>query len=503
MDVRTLKNQIDDWVKKQLSYVDKSALIARKKPKIIHDSVHGTHLFWPWEMAVIDTPIIQRLRFISQVDLLSLVFPSANHTRFDHTIGVTAMAERVGRSLMGRKEYKRILNEQHIRELRMAAILHDCGHGFMSHLSEHIYKPLMKEVLEKEPFVDKRPHEVLSFLIVTSPAFKKFFNEVVEKGFETTYELNRVARMIIGKTQPKEAFLGQIINGPFDCDKLDYLVRDAKFTGLRIGVDLDRILHTMHLRIEAGRTELVIDISGAPSLEQLYFGKMMLNSVVYHHHKLRAVERMFESIIRLIQDDEKIDLDGIKFKTPVDFLRFMDHDVLARVPCRSDLIKDKITQLINRRLYKRALVICTNSVTPETRWYLQDLRTAVDYEDRKEDLQNLIYEKARARGVTCPKTDIWLDILPAPSFRDASWAYIREPSPDPPKKYNYTPLREFFPFDKWVSAFNEHKWRGYVFCPPDEHIRKKIHEAAKEALGIRPGLKFNDQSFIMCKFSET
>ncbi|MBU0765442.1 MAG: HD domain-containing protein, partial [Bacteroidetes bacterium] len=102
--------------------------------KIIHDSIWGTNKFFPWEVGVIDSPLLQRLRRIHQTGLANLVYPTANHTRFDHSLGVTILADKLANHLNDNVG-NIVVNKRQKYELRLAAILHDVGHSFFSHVS--------------------------------------------------------------------------------------------------------------------------------------------------------------------------------------------------------------------------------------------------------------------------------------------------------------------------------------------------------------------------------
>lgn len=100
----------------------------------------------------------------------------------------------------------------------------------------------------QELFSNAKPHEVMSYLIVTSNAFRSFFNSEIDSVSTVgSLDLERIGRMIIGKMAEPEldGYLGDIINGVFDADKLDYIQRDAYFSGLKMAVDLDRLLHSV------------------------------------------------------------------------------------------------------------------------------------------------------------------------------------------------------------------------------------------------------------------
>ena len=112
--------------------------------KVIHDPVWGTIKFYPWELQILDSPLLQRLRNINQLGLAVLTYPSAHHSRFEHTLGVAALVTKMVDSINdgyhpdGVTDDRTVSRNDH-NKLRLAAILHDVGHSFFSHLSERMY----------------------------------------------------------------------------------------------------------------------------------------------------------------------------------------------------------------------------------------------------------------------------------------------------------------------------------------------------------------------------
>ena len=123
-------------------------------------------------------------------------------------------------------------------------------------------------------------------------------------------DLEEIAGNIIGyRKDPRQKFLADIINGPMDADKLDYLVRDAYFAGPTVVYDLDRFLHTVdaiEYPLETNHLEgtdrkvvrLSVPIQGVTALEQIIISKLMLYSYLYHHHKIRCVEGMYHEVLK-------------------------------------------------------------------------------------------------------------------------------------------------------------------------------------------------------------
>jgi HD superfamily phosphohydrolase len=161
-----------------------------KGPKVFNDALLGNLLFAKHEVAVIDCPVFQRLRRIKQTGLVYYVFPTATHSRFEHSLGAAALAERCFDAVQERAAVESTgpladsdRSKGDLAHLRMAALLHDVGHGLCSHASEQIYELLsdLQEFKQNPAYATNAPGEILSYLIVTSPTFKKWFNENVVK----------------------------------------------------------------------------------------------------------------------------------------------------------------------------------------------------------------------------------------------------------------------------------------------------------------------------------
>ena len=169
--------------------------------KVIHDSVHGTNIFYPYEIAFLDLPIVQRLRRISQTDVASLVFPAGNHNRFEHTVGTTVVAGQMINSIFDRChiDLPDVSKDFIYNNCRVAAILHDCGHGPYSHLSEQLYSKQFKFIKQNNPVLTgANAHEILSYFIVTSDSLKNFNKNIIKKYYNVEIDLDFVGKMIVG-----------------------------------------------------------------------------------------------------------------------------------------------------------------------------------------------------------------------------------------------------------------------------------------------------------------
>jgi uncharacterized protein len=253
-----------------------------KPYKVIHDHLWGTSRFTWRELGLIDTPILQRLRGIHQTGLAYYVYPSARHSRFEHSLGVLTVASKVFDSLQQRfpHEIRKIAAEviassepdtitavidQWRQELRLAALLHDTGHSLHSHASEQVYSniELLKDAgAELTRFVgkDKGAGEVISFCLARTDALRIYLERaqrlvITSRSAEeigSTISLSNVSLLIVGRSHhPLLQFLGDLISSGFDADKLDYLLRDASAAGLPLKYDLERYLYTVYLDRDA------------------------------------------------------------------------------------------------------------------------------------------------------------------------------------------------------------------------------------------------------------
>ncbi|MBU4332792.1 HD domain-containing protein [Patescibacteria group bacterium] len=305
--------------------------------KIINDAVWGTHRFEPFELSVISLPIIQRLRQIRQMGFVNYVYPSALHSRFEHTLGTAILAEKLFFS--SKKKGEKFLDDKDLINIRLSALLHDIGHCLFSHSSELLYGDLLTPFIEDEKFeADPKPHEYLTYRLIKTKAFSNFFSFISNK-YRISIDQAEVANFVIGSPSSEtNRFKSSIINGAFDADKLDYIYRDSRFSGLPLLLDLDRLMHEIaisdfrEIRSDIEIKDLTIGISGVSSLEQIIFNKMLLFSTIYHHQKVKACDCMFKGVYEyIIENNIELPFRGKKlsFRNACDFLWFTDTEFMA------------------------------------------------------------------------------------------------------------------------------------------------------------------------------
>jgi hypothetical protein len=277
---------------------------------IIKDEIHGTMGFDLFEERIIDTPQFQRLRRVKQMSVTNLVYPGANHTRFEHSLGTAHLAGVIGKKLN--------LGGDELEKLRIYALLHDIGHVAFSHEGEDVLESIIGDHEE----IGRKKMEKGELGDVLSERYKK--GEIAKTG---------------------KSAIGSIIDSDIGADRMDYLKRDAKNTGVAYGIiDIDRIVHTLCLR----KGELCIMPGGLEAAEYLLIARFMMFSTVYLHHTVRIATAMLYKAIEGSLDDGVI--------SPGEFAEIGDDEAMMKM-CSSDSGREYARALLNRNLYKEIEVL--------------------------------------------------------------------------------------------------------------------------------------------------
>jgi len=378
-EYKEIEKDVESFVKERL----KNYIPADTGKKTIHDPVWGSIDYSEWEMQLIDSPLFQRLRDINQVGLAMLTYPAARHSRFEHSLGVASAAKMMCDKID--KNSNSFTIPQEIRDcIILAALVHDIGHCFYSHLSETIYGELeaftkLRKVFYDELELKPKPHEILSFIIINTKTFKDFFFDKINypnKGSVKRYLFQDVGCMIIGQNIERAnkiySYQTAIINGPFDADKLDYIKRDSLTAGLALQYDIERLftkiqVHTIPSDKNLIEDRLVINFNGITAIEELTFSKIMLFSYIYYHQKVLISETMIKDYAYGLYELHIID-------SFADFLSFTDSDILKLAEKQNDdnpfpeygmlNLKELADNIKNRKLPKRCFEVSQASVIP-------------------------------------------------------------------------------------------------------------------------------------------
>jgi uncharacterized protein len=291
----------------------------------ITDPVHRYISFSAVERDLIDTSVFQRLRRIRQLAGAHLVYPSAQHSRFEHSLGTMHVAGYAGESLL-RKGF--IDNEDNIQQLRLAALLHDIGHGPFSHLFE--------EVLESKC---KITHEDMGEKVI----LESEIGDVLRRHGFTPSD---ICRLSFG--QSKSSFLNEIIAGSLSADIMDYLPRDSLFTGAEYGkIDYHRLIASFEV-VAPGH--LAINKSALYSFESMLISRYEMFKAVYFHKTVRSAEVML--LHSLAQADNYLQITDISLDK---FLNLTDEITLEQI-CSFN--KDENVAKLARDYRDRRLLKC-------------------------------------------------------------------------------------------------------------------------------------------------
>ncbi|MGH7530132.1 MAG: HD domain-containing protein [Gemmatimonadales bacterium] len=347
--------------------------------EVIRDPLWNNIRLEPEALAVIDTPPVQRLRYVRQLGHAFLVYPGATHTRFEHSIGAYHLARRVLAQLeeaQGRPDPAATLR------IRLAALLHDIGHYPFSHALEeaglprhedlaarHLAGGALASTLER---LDAPPDQLLPLIQGTSPS-------------------------------P----LAGVVAGSLDVDKLDYLSRDATMCGVPYGVvDVDRLLTSLTIAAGPAGPVLALHAKGLAALESLLFAKYQMYRNVYWHHAVRSATAMFKRLVRRTVAAGRMTPDEIAVATDDGLI----HELQQRDP--TGLAR----ALRERRLAKRALDLPATDLPADT----------ADWPATDPDLLERVEERlAREAGLGPDR--LFLDFPSKPEMLDVAIPVVGRP----------------------------------------------------------------------------
>jgi HD superfamily phosphohydrolase len=296
----------------------------------IRDPIHGYIKITDEERELIDSIFIQRLRRIHQLAGAYLVYPGGVHTRFEHVIGTMHVAGLIGQSVAG----KAGLRDDDIQELRIAALLHDVGHGPFSHLFE--------EVLSEKTELS---HEDISQRIVSE-------SDIADVLRRNGHRPSKMSELCVGKSKG-QPFLNQAIAGGLSADMMDYLLRDTYFTGVEYGkVDIQRVIDSLGVSSDG---HLMLERAALYAFEALLIARYEMFKAVYFHRTVRAAELMLAHSMTLA--DKELRLTDLSTIDKV--LRLTDEVVLQQLvdlePRTPEL---KMAQKLAANYVQRRLMKC-------------------------------------------------------------------------------------------------------------------------------------------------
>jgi uncharacterized protein len=289
----------------------------------IADPIHKYIRFTELEKKIIDSKVFQRLRRIKQLAGAHLVYPAAQHSRFEHSLGTMHLAGLAGEHLFSIG----VLDKESIQELRVAALLHDIGHGPFSHLFEEALK-----------VTSNKNHESIGAEIICKTELSDILSSF-------GYSPSVISEISLGNSKVK--FKNEIISGSLSSDLMDYLPRDGFFTGVEYGkVDYNRIINSFRV---TNNDSLALDISSFYSFESMIISRYEMFRAVYFHKTVRSAEVML--LHSLMLSSEILNLSKISL---ADYLKLTDDSILWKISSspNNEMAKQMISNYLERKLLK-------------------------------------------------------------------------------------------------------------------------------------------------------
>ena len=449
-----------------------------KSRKYVHDPIHGSIVIDGVFMDIMGRHEIQRLHSIKQLGLGNMVFPGANHTRFEHSLGVYHLAGRMCDALE--------LDSDDTMTLKASGFLHDICHPPFSHTMEE----LMERITEKDHMDLAR-----DLIFGNMPTFMERDRDLFD-GTDTigdilsrngispkevcdliAYPVSEIGNIRSGQSlldyengslkpaEKQQSFFGskdyahQIIHGPVDADQMDYLMRDAHYTGVDHGaIDMDRLLTQMVLF----NGKMALGKGGIVAAEGLMVSRALMYSSVYYHKTVRIVEMMMTKAVEAAMEQ------GEDFS---EIYLMNDIDLMSRLNSIGGKASKLSRDVMFRRLYKKSYILYTNNLSEDDK---VQLTKYTGYEKRKR-LEEDIAEKANL-----DRSQVIVD-LPSKSTL-LSNVKIGKTDVQILDGNKLRSVASFSPLAKSLQSRPIYDW-SIMISAPKEHS-EEVRKAAKDIIGI-------------------
>lgn len=348
------------------------------------DPIHGFIEVRQRELEIINTRAFQRLRNIKQLAMTYYIYPGAEHTRFGHSLGVMHLVTRAFRSAIEgyEEEFPEPKRAHYEQILRLIALTHDIGHAPFSHASESVFPSGVE-------------HEDFTVEIVTkteiADIIRAIGREFVEKygeGYNITPEL--VCNVYMGRDvgpNSEYTFLKSFMDSELDCDKMDYLLRDSYYCGVKYGMyDVERLISSFTICYTHGVPRLAIENGGVQAFEEFVLARYFMFIQVYFHRTRRYFDYMLGRALKNV-------LPGGTYPEEVqDYLQWDDCRVIQLLKENADC-DDACHNLVHRYVYPRVFRTKTHPQDADVREFnlmYRELQKAVGKE-------NLIVDKSAGK----------------------------------------------------------------------------------------------------------
>ena len=365
--------------------------------KVLKDPVHSyIHINYEVVWNCLDSKEFQRLRRIRQLGGDFQVYPTAEHSRFSHSLGVYEIVRRMVTEI---KSLSVELSEYDKICVMLAGLLHDVGHGPFSHAFEHVTKHSHEDYIAKIILGETELNQVLT---------------------EVSPRLPEDIVSIIEHNHPND-ILNQIISGQLDADRMDYLLRDSYFSATSYGqFDLERILRTMRVRkIDENKKALVVKYTGIHSVEDYIMARYQMYWQVYYHPVARSYEAVFIQLFNRLKDifkDNKEYFSDMKVLIPfleknvVSVEEYFKLDENSLLYCCSliqnkddEIAADLARRLQNRRLFE--YVDYSEENLAQIKNMLKEQNLDEKYYLRVENVEASVYSPYKGRKILIEQLD--------------------------------------------------------------------------------------------------
>jgi len=515
-------------------------------PKEFNDPVWGTVRLAAFEVAVLDSPLVQRLRRIRQLGVAHLVYPAATHTRLEHSLGVvqqvSRLAEAVNDSAREQPDGHDLLDEATVNSLRLTALVHDVGHGVMSHVSQNALdnvdscRELLFDFGREHGLEDPKLSEVAAYFLLTSPSFAALVEKLQARFPKHQLRDNAglfAARAVNGlSVDNRVPQLHELISGPYDADKLDYMTRDATMSGVPIVTDITRLTRKVRAvnrpldelpaqlqrAVQKGESHYgVIGIarSGGRTLDELLIGRTLMFDKIYRHQKVRAAEVMVAAMLDELEELCEAPILRVVFDLDDEQLMSLDVPAVGRLEglhqnaeqdVRAQLIANLARRLRERRLFVRALAFADQlpgdpyADTAEQQDGLQRLLLAAQEPEERGELVRLIADATTTLvGAMAPpeataslvgsdlKPYLWIDPphttqSPGIAASDVARAYLVD-ADGAISGFEETQTGA----GRWADAYLLTRDTGYLFAPAElaPYAYLAAERVVRERYGVR------------------
>ena len=388
-------------------------LVSSELMRRVRDSIHDYIDLDELESSLVDTEPYQRLRWIKQLGSANLVYPGANHTRLEHSIGVSHLVKQMASQSDVPKD--------EIPLVSIAGLLHDLGHSPYSHLADEL------------PF--GKDHVEVTQDIINSSQISDILSD---QGLD----INEVCNLIKGDHK-----YGSLISGDIDGDRLDYLMRDSHYTGVKTGVDTGRLVTKMSIT----DNELVIGESGLPVVETFLTSRSIMFPTVYFHPFSRGAELMLARATTAAIDNDVFTYDS--------FVSFTDHKFLSELNLAGGLSQKLVNDFEKRNITKRVISI-TKDKTEEMGISKSDV----------EDLEQSIAQK-----LDIDSSQIFMDLPPFKVVPAMKVKILKEDG-----TLDYASNMSTITKSLYEAQFDH--WRCRIYAP--SKLSDRASEIASRELGI-------------------